>query len=62
MGYTAARSYFRLCDEEKRMAVDGDWNLTMTTPLGERKDKNAADNSNFYRATHVEAFLPEVRD
>jgi len=23
-------------NEEKRMAVDGDWNLTMTTPMGER--------------------------
>ena len=30
------------------------------TPTSERKDKNAADNSNFYRATHVEAFLPEA--
>ena len=29
-------------------------------PSSERKDKNAADNSNFYRATHVEAFLPEA--
>ncbi|MHC2261402.1 GTP pyrophosphokinase [Sinorhizobium meliloti] len=28
-------------------------------PTSERKDKNAADNSNFYRATHIEAFLPE---
>jgi ppGpp synthetase/RelA/SpoT-type nucleotidyltranferase len=27
-------------------------------PTSERKDKNGADNSNFYRATHVEAFLP----
>lgn len=29
-------------------------------PSSERKDKNAADNNNFYRATHVEAFLPET--
>ncbi|GLS17296.1 hypothetical protein GCM10007874_03110 [Labrys miyagiensis] len=28
-------------------------------PNSERKDKNAADNNNFYRATHIEAFLPE---
>jgi ppGpp synthetase/RelA/SpoT-type nucleotidyltranferase len=26
----------------------------------ERKDKNATDNRNFYRATHIEAFLPEA--
>ena len=25
-------------------------------PTSERKDKNAADNNNFYRATHIEAF------
>lgn len=29
-------------------------------PQSERKDKNAADNNNFYRATHIEAFLPEA--
>jgi len=29
-------------------------------PCSERKDKNTADNNNFYRATHVEAFLPEA--
>ena len=29
-------------------------------PTAERKDKNTADNNNFYRATHVEAFLPEA--
>jgi ppGpp synthetase/RelA/SpoT-type nucleotidyltranferase len=29
-------------------------------PAGERKDKNAADHNNFYRATHIEAFLPEA--
>jgi hypothetical protein len=34
--------------------------LKGATPASERKDKNAADNSNFYRATHVEAFLPEA--
>jgi ppGpp synthetase/RelA/SpoT-type nucleotidyltranferase len=28
-------------------------------PSSERKDKNAADSNNFYRATHIEAFLPE---
>lgn len=28
-------------------------------PLSERKDKNAADHSNFYRASHIEAFLPD---
>jgi ppGpp synthetase/RelA/SpoT-type nucleotidyltranferase len=28
-------------------------------PSGERKDKNPGDNNNFYRATHIEAFLPE---
>ena len=32
--------------------------LKGATPAGERKDKNAADNNNFYRATHIEAFLP----
>jgi ppGpp synthetase/RelA/SpoT-type nucleotidyltranferase len=30
------------------------------TSLSERKDKNTTDNSNFYRATHIEAFLPEA--
>ncbi len=34
--------------------------LKGATPASERKDKYAADNSNFYRATHVEAFLPEA--
>lgn len=34
--------------------------LKGATPDSERKDKSAADNSNFYRATHVEAFLPEA--
>lgn len=34
--------------------------LKGATPTSERKDKNAADNSNFYRATHIEAFLPEA--
>lgn len=29
-------------------------------PASERKDKNAADNKNFYRASHIEAFLPEA--
>jgi ppGpp synthetase/RelA/SpoT-type nucleotidyltranferase len=29
-------------------------------PRGERKDKYVADNQNFYRATHIEAFLPEA--
>ena len=29
-------------------------------PTAERKDKNTADNNNFDRATHVEAFLPEA--
>lgn len=28
-------------------------------PAFERKDKNAGDNSNFYRASHIEAFLPD---
>jgi len=30
------------------------------TPGSERKDKNGADKNNFYRATHIEAFLPEA--
>jgi ppGpp synthetase/RelA/SpoT-type nucleotidyltranferase len=34
--------------------------LRAATPNSERKDKNAADNNNFYRATHIEAFLPEA--
>ena len=34
--------------------------LKGATPSSERKDKNAADNNNFYRATHIEAFLPEA--
>jgi ppGpp synthetase/RelA/SpoT-type nucleotidyltranferase len=34
--------------------------LKGATPGSERKDKNAADNNNFYRATHIEAFLPEA--
>jgi hypothetical protein len=29
-------------------------------PTSERKDKNATNSSNFYRATHVEAFLRET--
>jgi ppGpp synthetase/RelA/SpoT-type nucleotidyltranferase len=29
-------------------------------PSSERKDKNPGDNNNFYRATHIEAFLPET--
>jgi ppGpp synthetase/RelA/SpoT-type nucleotidyltranferase len=29
-------------------------------PASERKDKNTANNHNFYRATHIEAFLPEA--
>src|SRR6266404_3517150 len=29
-------------------------------PTSERKDKNSADSNNFYRATHIEAFLPEA--
>ena len=29
------------------------------TPISEKKDNNAADSSNFYRATHIEAFLVE---
>lgn len=28
-------------------------------PGTERKDKNSTDKNNFYRATHIEAFLPE---
>src|ERR1700744_4712870 len=45
MGYTAAQafcrdqSHFRFCEEffeERSMAVNGNWNLTMTTPMGER--------------------------
>lgn len=35
--------------------VDG----TGCTPSNERKDKNKADPNNFYRATHIEVFLPE---
>jgi ppGpp synthetase/RelA/SpoT-type nucleotidyltranferase len=34
--------------------------LKGSMPASERKDKNSADNNNFYRATHVEAFLPEA--
>ena len=34
--------------------------LKGATPGSERKDKNVADNNNFYRATHIEAFLPEA--
>ncbi|MGX5826004.1 GTP pyrophosphokinase [Mesorhizobium sp. 43Arga] len=29
------------------------------SPVSERKDKNAADHNNFYRASHIEAFLPD---
>ena len=29
-------------------------------PTSERKDRNTGDNNNFYRATHIEAFLPEA--
>lgn len=32
---------------------------TGCTPSNERKDKNKADPNNFYRATHIEVFLPE---
>jgi len=38
IGYTAAQSLFGFAGilEEGRMAVDGNWNLTMQTPMGER--------------------------
>jgi hypothetical protein len=39
MGYTAAQAFLAVCREifeERRMAVDGNWNLTMQTPMGER--------------------------
>jgi hypothetical protein len=41
MRYTAAGSqnHFRFCvdqSEELQMAVDGNWNITMNTPMGER--------------------------
>jgi ppGpp synthetase/RelA/SpoT-type nucleotidyltranferase len=32
---------------------------TGCTPGNERKDKNKTDPNNFYRATHIEVFLPE---
>ena len=32
--------------------------LKSAVPTSERKDKNATGNDNFYRATHIEAFLP----
>jgi ppGpp synthetase/RelA/SpoT-type nucleotidyltranferase len=32
---------------------------TGCTPSNERKDKNKLDPNNFYRATHIEVFLPE---
>jgi ppGpp synthetase/RelA/SpoT-type nucleotidyltranferase len=34
--------------------------LNGAMPASERKNKNAANSSNFYRATHIEAFLPEA--
>src|ERR1700709_2927281 len=46
MRYTAAGAFFpmpepfRFCErkfEETAMAVDGNWNIVMTTPMGERK-------------------------
>jgi hypothetical protein len=38
IGYTAAQAFLAVQGilEEKRMAVDGNWNLTMQTPMGER--------------------------
>jgi hypothetical protein len=38
IGYTAAQALLALQGilEENRMAVDGNWNLTMQTPMGER--------------------------
>ena len=51
MGYTAARVQisepFRLPGYvgETEMAVDGNWNITMTTPMGERKATLTLTNS-----------------
>jgi hypothetical protein len=36
MGYTAADTLFGNTTGALRMAVDGDWNITMSTPMGER--------------------------
>jgi hypothetical protein len=54
MRYTAVRAYRdsrtipvlrRKYEETKRMAVDGNWNITMSTPMGDRNETLSLKNS-----------------
>jgi ppGpp synthetase/RelA/SpoT-type nucleotidyltranferase len=47
-------------DEVVKLVCKRFVDLRGATPSSERKDKNSADSNNFYRATHIEAFLPEA--